>query len=226
MSVLFRVVALLAGALVPLAAGAEEGSTTPYAVLYKVLEPAQQMSRYDHLRAVQRIQSKLPAVSATQIRIAIKAARGDVVVPIAADGRIEFPFDGALQAENPMVQTNQPKGSLSLTVTMELKLPSGDRITWHDLEASVQQAREMLREQARQQGGDPPPVSGVEFHFTPGSEARVTLSARSERLFMADGDGRVVVMLDDALLKERPDLVLSGKVLEVLPFLAASSGNN
>lgn len=226
MFVLFRVLVLLTAALAPFALVAEEGSATPYDVLYKVLEPAQKMGRFDRLRAVQRIQSKLPAVVPTQIRISIKSARGDIAVPVGADGRIEFPFDSALQGENPLVQTNQPKGSLSLTVTMELKLPTGDRIAWRDLEASVQQAREMLREQAQQQGGEAPPVSGVEFHFSPSSEARVTLSARSERLLMADDTGRVVVMLDESLTKEQPDLLLNAKVLEVVPFLSAAAGNN
>jgi hypothetical protein len=221
MFVLLRVLALLAVAVS--VARADEASTTPYAALYKVLEPAQRMAHFDRLRAVQRIQSKSPAVSPSQIRIAIKAARGDIVVPIAADGRIEFPFDGALQSENPPVQTNQPKGSLSLTVTMELKLPPGERIAWRDLDAALQQARAMLDEQAREKGGTVPVVGGAEFRFAPGSEARVTLTGRSERLLVADADGRVIVMLDEATLKEQPDLLLNARPSEIVPFLSADA---
>jgi hypothetical protein len=222
MFVLPRVLALLVVAAVSVAR-ADETSSTPYAALYKVLEPAQKMARYDRLRAVQRIQSKLPTVSASQIRIAIKAARGDIAVPIAADGRIEFPFDGALQSENPSVQTNQPKGSLSLTVTMELKLPPGERIAWRDLDAALQQARAMLDEQGRERGGAVPAVGGAEFRFAPGSDARVTLAGRSERLLVADAEGRVIVMLDETTLKEQPDLLLNVRPNEILPFLSADT---
>ena len=105
--------------------------------LFTVLAPAQQIAKFDRLRAIQRIDSKLAGVTPAQIRIVVKAQGGDIAVPVAADGRIQFPLDETLRAQNPDVQTNQPKGSLSLTVTMELKLPDSLHIGWDDLHEAL-----------------------------------------------------------------------------------------
>ncbi|HOV58368.1 MAG TPA: hypothetical protein PLN91_10855 [Rhodanobacteraceae bacterium] len=215
--------ALWVGLLLAPLAQAGEGSTTPYAVLYQVLEPAQQIAAYDHLRAVQRIDSRLPDVSPAQIRLVVKARRGDIAVPIGADGRLDFPLDAALKAENPAVQSNQPKGSLSLTVTLELRLPAGDRVPWQELATALEQARRVLGEQAQAHGLAAPAVTGAEFHFPAGSEARVTLSGKGERLLLADGAGRVIVMLDETTRKEQPTLLLGARPLAVVPHLEASA---
>src|SRR3569623_209202 len=197
-------------------------STTPYATLFTVLAPAQQIDSFDRLRAAQRIESKTAGVSPNQIRIVVKARRGDLAVPVAADGRIHFPLDEALKAENPDVQTNQPKGSLSLTVTMELKLPEGLHIAWADLHAALDQAHQVLAAQARSDGLSVPGIVGAEFRFGRGPDARVTVTGKSECLLAADAEGRVIVMVDEAAAKEQPSLEFTHKPLAALPFLQDS----
>jgi hypothetical protein len=197
-------------------------STTPYITLFTVLAPAQQINSFDRLRAVQRIDSKTPGVVPSQIRIVVKAKRGDIAVPVAADGHIDFPLDEALKTENPEVQTNQPKGSLSLTVTMELKLPAGLHIAWADLHAALDQAHAVLAAQAHTEGLSVPGIIGAEFRFGRGTDARVTVTGKSERLLAADAQGRVIVMLDEAAAKEQPNLEFTHQPLAVMPFLQDS----
>jgi len=194
-------------------------SATPYVTLFTVLAPAQQINSFDRLRAVQRIESKMAGVTPNQIRIVVKAKRGDIAVPVAADGHISFPLDEALKAENPNVETNQPKGSLSLTVTMELRLPEGLHIAWADLHAALDQAHDVLAAQAKVEGLNVPGIVGAEFRFGRGTEARVTVTGKSERLLVADAEGRVIVMLDEAAAKEQPSLEFTHKPLAVMPFL-------
>jgi hypothetical protein len=117
------------------------------------------------------------------------------------------------------VHTNQPKGSLSLTVTMELKLPESPHIAWSDLHSALEEARAVIAAQARSEGIDLPGVLGVELRFPPGSEAKVTVAGKGERLLLADADGRAIVMLDEAAVAEQPSLELSQPPLAVLPFL-------
>ncbi len=193
---------------------AADGSSTPYQVLYDVLEPARTVTRFDRLRAIERVTSRLPGVAPHDIRLSIQSRRGAIAVPVADDGRIDFPMQVALREENPDVVTNQPKGSLQLTVAYELVLGNGLRIAWDDLAAAVTQAERAMAGQI----GDAH-VTGAEFRFGPGSEASITLAGKGERLLMADEAGRAIVMFDEAATREKPALVLSGRPLIVLPYV-------
>ncbi|MEO8670587.1 MAG: hypothetical protein ABI411_04670 [Tahibacter sp.] len=209
--------AALAFALVVAPAPAQTPSTTPYAALYQVLEPARQAAAFDRLQPLPRVESTLPGVHASAIKLVIKSRTGDIPVPVDAQGLIVFPLNDALAAENPPVQSNQPKGSLTLTLTFALKLPDTQRVAWADLDAALEQARQMI---AKQLGTTTPaPVAGAEFHFAPGSNASITVSGKGERLLVADGGGRIVVMLDASVAKEKPVLLISGKPLLIIPYL-------
>lgn len=210
--------ALALCALAGPALGAETPNVTPYQVLHQVLRPAQQIARYDRLVAIERIESKLPGVRPQDIRITVQAKKGPIVVPVAADGRVDFPLDDALVAENPDVLSNQPKGSLTLTVTFALKLGADLRIPWDTFEAAMDQARKVVAEQAKEQGGGVR-LGGAQFVFSTGSDASVTVAGKGERLLMADDLGHVIVMVDETMQKEQPALVLSRKAELVLPFL-------
>lgn len=199
------------------AAPAQETSTTPYAVLYQVLEPAQAIGKHDRLRAVEHIESKRPGVAPSDIRLTIRSRSGDRAVPVAPDGRLEFPVDAVLKAENPDVLTNQPKGSLTLTVTFEFKFADPQRVAWDELGAALEQARAAVAERA---AGAQARVAGIEYRFAAGEDARVIIAGAGERLLMAAGDGRVIVMIDETVAKERPTLLASRKPSVILPFIS------
>lgn len=205
--------------LAPLAAGAEDAavSATPYLALYEVLAPVQVIRGYDRLLAIERVDSKSPGIRAQDIRITIRAKRGAIAVPLAADGSVEFPTDDALRAENPVVETNQPKGSLMLTVHAALRVPAALDLPWSEIEAGLRQAEELFAKGAG--GGNAAKVRGVEILFAPGPAASVTLSGRSERLFKADEGGRVIVTRDMIVEKESPRLQLSRRAQRMLPYV-------
>jgi hypothetical protein len=184
--------------------------------LYGVLAPVQAIRAYDHLVAHERIASKSPDVEPQAIHIVIHAKRGDIVVHVAADGSVDFPVDEAMHAENPMVETNQPKGSLGLSVTAGLRLPDALQVTWAQIDASLVQADELA---AKNGGGAPARrASGVEFRFPPGPVASLTVQGRSERLLKADADGRIVVMRAMIVDSEKPTLQLSRRPDSAVPF--------
>ncbi|MFC4819306.1 hypothetical protein [Dokdonella ginsengisoli] len=208
--------------LTPLAAAAAADgaavSATPYLALYQVLAPARSIRAYDRLIAVERVQSKSPDVRAQDIHITIRARRGAIAVPVAADGAVDFPADEALQAENPPVETNQPKGSLMLTVHAALRVPDALEMPWSEVDAGLRQAEELF---ARTPGGSAQDAKprGVEIRFAPGDTASVTLAGRSERLLQSDADGRVLVTRDMVVESERPVLKFSRRPLRILPYV-------
>jgi hypothetical protein len=210
-----RLAALLASIALAGAASADEGSTTPYATLYQVLSPVQTIGKYDRLVAIERIESKLSDVQPSSIRVTIHAKSGAIAAPIAADGLVKFPATDALRSENPPVETNQPKGSLAFIVNVALKLADPARVPWTDIEAGLDQVKAFY---AESRGASAPGISGVEIHFAPGAPAMLTIEGKSERLLMADPNGRVIVTRDMAPADEKPVLAFSRAPDFVLPY--------
>jgi hypothetical protein len=204
-------------ALAPAVAADEAVSTTPYMALYQVLTPARVIGSYDRLVAIERIQSKLGNVPPSDIRVVIRAKAGAIPVPIAADGRVNFPTSDALRDENPPVETNQPKGSLALTVIVALGGAERLRLPWTDVEAGLEQVKKFYADNVPS-GTTAPTVRGIEVHFKPGSAATLTIEGRSERLLMADAAGRIVVTTDMAIDKEKPTLAFSRAPDFIMPY--------
>jgi hypothetical protein len=198
---------------------ADAGDGTPYAALYRVLAAAREVESEPLLRAVQRIESKRPGVRPDQIEVVIAARAGRIVVPIGVDGSAAFPLRDDLLAENPTVHTNQPRGSLTLSVTLALPTPPSTHVPVPELLAALAAVDAWLQRQA--QPGAPPPAhaTGVEFRFPRGAPAQVTVRGASERLLVADADGRIVLMREPDLRAGATEIELSQRPLEVLPWM-------
>ncbi|HVT31010.1 MAG TPA: hypothetical protein VHE32_00065 [Rhodanobacteraceae bacterium] len=197
------------------AATAEDAGSTPYLALYRVLSPIAGIEAYDRLVAVERIESKLPGVRAGDIRIVIHARSGAIPVAVGDGGAVKFPVSDALRAENPPVETNQPKGSLALIVNVGLRGAGALRVPWSDIEAGLEQAKAFY---AKNRGDAAPAISGVEVHFPPGGSAMLTIEGKDERLLMADPAGRIVVTRDMIAGEAPPELVFSRAPDFVLPY--------
>jgi hypothetical protein len=163
-----------------------------YADLYRVLEAGQVLAKYPRLAAVQRITSRRAEVRPEQIEVIIEARSGAIRVPIAADGRAEFPLRPDLLAENPSVRSNQPQGTLSVTVSFELKPPAATAVPYVELSAALDEAERALAELGA--GGERARVAGIEFRFPPGVEGRmVVVLPDREDLYLSDPQGSVVL---------------------------------
>jgi hypothetical protein len=188
----------------PIARAAAE-SVVPYAALYESLRPALEIGAHDHLQARTRIVSKRGDVRPEQIRLEIRARTGTRVVAVDPDGNVAFPLEAGLRAENPPVATNQPKGSLTLSVAVVLALPASTRLPYREIAEGIDQMRSVID----RDGADARVrVEGVELWFDPRAQAQLTVLGRIERLLMADRSGRIV--LDDA-----PELREAGVMLQL-----------
>jgi hypothetical protein len=196
---------------------ADASGSVPYATLYQTLKPARDARTLPHLRVVPHISSHIPGVKPETIRLVVQSSQGARPVTVAPDGAIDFPLDDALLSENPTVTTNQPKGSLSLGVTLELQLPGSLRWPCAEVLAGLNEAEPVIAAMpSRRPGG----VRGVELLFPPGSGAQVIVRGQSERLLLADEDGRVVLMRDAELAEPGAVLELSAMPLRAQPYLA------
>lgn len=202
------------------AAAQEAAGETPYRALYQVLSPSLKLSGYSRLRPIQRIVSKDPAVPASEIRVRIEAGNGPIELTPAADGRVEFPMSEALLAENPPVRSNQPRGSLSVSVSFEIDLGEGDGLPYAVLAEGIDQAQQALAEVEPGLAGHR--VAGIEFSFPPDSDARVQIiDPRLEALLMADRQGHVRLRNDPRLRESGASVRWSPKPLRAVPYLTA-----
>lgn len=202
------------------ARAADDAGATPYAVLHQALSPALEVEGDPRLRAVQRIESKLPGVRPQDIKVTIAARAGAIRVPIGADGRAAFPLRDDLLAQNPPVHSNQPRGSLTVSVTLALAPPTSTRVPVAELRAALDAADAWLSRKAAAEGLPPPAVRGVELRFPPAAGASATLRGASERLLLADADGRIVLVRDADLADGTREVELSQLPLELLPWVA------
>ena len=205
---------LPAGAAEP-AAG--DATATPYAVLYGAFAAARGVEEHPRLRAVQRIESKLPGVRAQDIAVVIHDRAGPTRLEIAADGSVAFPMRDDLLAENPQVTSNQPRGSLTLSVTLALRMPRATRLPVSELRAALDAVDTWIVDHP--DGEVSGRARGVAFRFPAGAAASLTVRGNSERLLVADAQGRIVVMRDPDL-DHAVDVELSQLPLEVLPWIA------
>lgn len=197
-------------------ARAETSGTTSYAALYQALQPALDMGRRDRLLAAANVQSKLAGVSPSSIRMEIRARAGVRRLKIGTDGTFEFPIAPDLLAEDPDVVSNQPRGSLTLSVTLAFRPYATLRVPYREIRQALAQAEEVVVSDPNRAGAM---VRGVEVHFVPGRDATVAIRGQNERAFMADASGRVLLI--DTPLWHQPDVEVefSEAPLRLIPYV-------
>jgi hypothetical protein len=186
----------------------DAATQVPYAALYKALEPGVVINSFDRLSARQRVQSRIAGVRPITIEIKILAKTGVQTVPISDTGNMAFPMSAALLAENPTVQSNQPKGSLILSATMEVKLPTGLSMDYADLYASALQADAALKKLGQNLSARR--IRAIEFEFSGDMPAKIEIHhERAEELLLADDRGMILLRVDETLKARGARVVFS-----------------
>ncbi len=197
-------------------AQAAETGTTSYAALYQALRPALDVGLKDRLIATANVQSKLPGVPPSAIRMEIRARSGVRRLAVAQDGSVEFPLDSELLNEDPAVVSNQPRGSLTLTVVLVFRPYPTLRVPYREIRRALDQAAEVVAADLARNGAV---VRGMAVHFAKGHEATVSIRGQNERAFIADADGRVILV--DTPLWYHPDVEVefSEAPIRLLPYV-------
>ncbi len=206
---------LLLAYLLQVGAVAAQGSTD-YAALHGVFKASSAVTGFERLLAIPKIQSKNPDVPADSIAIVIKARGGDIAVPIDRQGRATFPLSDALIAENPRVVSNQPAGSLRVSLVVEVKPPAHVRVSFAELAQAMVDVEAAMRALGNDyQGGA---IEGLEFRFDPAARAQMSISgSEREDLLVADPNGRVFLRRDGPARSKDAMVAFSAPPHQVLP---------
>jgi hypothetical protein len=196
------------------AGAAEPAATIPYEALYRALSPSLEAQSGSGVTALKVIESKL-GVAPEKIHISVHARAGTIELVPRADGTVDFPLTDALRDENPEVTTNQPKGSLTLSVTLALTPPDGAHMSAVAMLSALAKIEAVMRSTS----SSAPRIRGVEVRFAPTEAGTVTVRGGSNRFLMADEQGSVVLMRDSDLTGEDIEIEFSTRPLLLMPRL-------
>jgi len=168
------------------------------------------------------VSSQNKAVRPPDISLTIQSAsKGRIPVPVGTNGQVlKFPHEKELRRENPSIIANQPKGTLSLLISM--RLPQSDELTFRykRLGNGVAELNKAIKAQAGLLSFLAPKAEGVIFFFPKASagKAKVEIASTSRKLaYTADAQGHVKLKMDKALLLENPEVRVSEKPQSIVP---------
>ncbi|MDR3460151.1 MAG: sigma-70 family RNA polymerase sigma factor [Verrucomicrobiae bacterium] len=194
---------------------------------YNLLDDACQfVDGFDQTKLVVRIvvSSQNRAVHPGDIRLVIQSTNsGPLRVKLGSKGEIlNFPHTEALRRENPIVITDQPKGSLGAGFWCYVPMPKELSFPYQHLGDAVAEANQGI-ERAKQfiqsdftgvMGPFARTARGVILVFPRTSAGRAKLeiaAAAGIKTYTADRGGNIRLTIDDALLVENPKVTLSEK---------------
>ncbi len=173
---------------------AEDPGSLPYAKIEEVFTRGDALDR-SKLRMYVSVASRQSGISPKQITLTIQSKSGNVAIPINAAGELgNFPRTPALRAENPTVVTNQPKGTLALTVAIGLVPPEANAVPAARLTSVLAELNKFIKAQTGLMSFVVPKLQNVIFEFPAATKATVTISgAGAERVLKADETGHVPI---------------------------------
>jgi hypothetical protein len=210
---MYRPIALLLCALAPLALAADR--TIPYETLHGVFARVSRMTAGKYFRLETRFASNDPAVPTADARLVIKAKAGDIPVPIAPDGLVNFPVRDDLLAENPPILTNVGEGQLQLHVSMRVEAPAAQRFEYALMAAMQDEYDGTIGKQPFTVRMMAPDLEGLLIAYPAGTAATATIEAAKPETFTADADGNIHIPDRKSWRKQNPFVQLSAMPLRI-----------
>lgn len=93
--------------------------SSEYRDVYTIYAPQANLQAFQYLHGTVKVTSSNAQTRLTDIRFLIHSGKNNITASVMADGTMAFPLSDALYQENPQVEINQPKGTISLSLGME-----------------------------------------------------------------------------------------------------------
>lgn len=196
----------------------KNAAVMPYDAAYERLQRLKD-SKLDRVRLQIRIAPNRPEVKISDVRVAIVNDTASINLPIAADGTIELPLRPDLYKTDAEIRSNQPKDTLTGSVTLGISWPGGSEITYAEIEETLRQLQHAGKD-----------VMGwfaymvffpsmynfevpIQFPVPRGQTMKVMKDGRTVEMYQADDKGLLKFKLKPGWAQLQPTLVFS----ETLP---------
>lgn len=223
--------ALIAGGAIILATAgtmswfASHSETDVAKIPYRILEQGwlfEQSINPTNLTFHFLIGSNKKNVRSQDIHLTIQSAsKGNIVLRLGGKGQmLDFPSDDDLHRENPLVVSDQPKGTLGFGYWIYVPRPEGLTFRYDHLANAVDEANKAIahaREISKSESGPGVPifygvVNGVGFNFPKASAGKANLTlmtAEGAKNYVADSQGVIKLKINPQLRTENPRLIFS-----------------
>ena len=182
----------------------------PYKEMHSPFSRAAGIPNGKYFRLDTRLASSDPSVATADIKLVIKSRSGDIPVPVAADGAVQFPVREDLLKENPPVVTNVPAGKMQLTISMRVEAPPAQRFRYELMAAMQDDAKAIISKQGLMVRMMAPDFEGFVIGFAPGTAATATVELAGKPVSIeADAQGVIRIPDKKAWRKENPWIQLS-----------------
>jgi hypothetical protein len=130
----------------------------------------------------------LPADFRLQVKV-----NGQVVpVPVGEDGTVQLPIRQDWADAEAVLQSNQPKGVVAVSMNFDARTPPGTRMTYAQLTESAPILERGISEMAGMMSFMAPDVKALVLKFEkPGHSAVLTLPGGKKKSWTADAKGRI-----------------------------------
>jgi hypothetical protein len=169
----------------------------------------------DRVRLSVRVQAK-HAGEPVDLWMDVAGQRYDL--PVDAYGLVQVPRSPDIIAADPLVETNQPRGSIDTELALLLLVPDNQRFHYADLQAATDQTNALIKQAA---GGliamFLPTVTGVEFNCPAGVDCTLVVHHAHGDEFLYAEKGKIQLPLSPALKAENPLIEASVPLADIEP---------
>ena len=175
--------------------------------------------REDNFFAEPIVESKGHKVAPADTTLTIQSQNGPINVPVSRDGAVEnFPISTELLAENPLVVSNKPKGSLDLALQIRIPVPNQKRFKYSELVGGLKEANHLFRKALGILAIFAPQTKDLTFVFASSGSDRPQVTVLwngSPETRVADDEGMLTIRINEST-KENPEVLVSAIPQKIL----------
>lgn len=202
----------------------------PYSTLLDYQQRVDDLKDLKQLKVWKHVDSSRHGVEPSDIKLTIMrdaAHGGPLVMVVDEDGHFTLPVTQGLKDEDPVVVSNQPKGSMNLSVTWQILAPTTKELSYSQLMLGVQEYNEAMHRQGFVASMMAPKAEGLLLIYTDGSHHLILHAAGGDKVIPSKtykewGDAikgidmsgmpaattLIFLPMDETLLKQDPALTL------------------
>jgi len=204
-------------------------ATIPYQAVYDMATFGKSEVHDPNMIFCIRVQSTLPKVTHSDISFYIDSISGSMPLRIDNEGIFELPLRSDLLEENPMLVTNQPKGTMSLEGCIRFQGNSGNQpqeISYSALMMPATWMQKMQHSQAAANGQtNIPRISGINIRILESNGMPLVIRSNKEEISLQPNEnGICFIPFKEVLLLENPMVTFPGKNVETMEVVMEEAG--
>ena len=204
-------------------------ATIPYQAVYEIATFGKTEVHDPSMKFCIRVQSTLPEVKPSDISFYIDSISGSIPLQIDNEGLFELPLRNDLLEENPILVTNQPKGTMSLDGCIRFLGNSENQpqeISYSALVMPATWMQKMRRGQAAADGQTGTfGISGIRIRIEESNEIPLVIHSKKEEIsIQPNEDGICFIPFREVLLLENPMVTFPGKNVETMEVVMEEAG--